>query len=176
MRCPNILSLREPSRRPCPARRLPYWSAPLRIQHFLRYRTRPTVDDFGWRWGLGVNRSRRHIGSRRAHSADGKNGNCETKLFHDSFQEDERSQGGVTDGFIGIPQPRLYLERHSLPISARAELQSTIDLFLRFRDSSAEQTSAAKMKKQLKKIVSNCDGLDRSAVLGPTRAICAVWR
>jgi hypothetical protein len=48
-----------------------------------------------------------------------------------------------------------------LPIGARAELQSTIDIFQRFRDSSAEQLSAGKMKKQLKAVSKKCDGLLR---------------
>ncbi len=58
-----------------------------------------------------------------------------------------------------------------LPIRARAELQSTIDIFFRFRDSSADQLSAGKMKKQLKVISKDCDrllrglkGLDRRAL------------
>lgn len=58
-----------------------------------------------------------------------------------------------------------------LPTAARAELQSTIDIFQKFRDSSAEQLPARTMKKQLNAISKDCDkllrrlkGLDRRAL------------
>jgi hypothetical protein len=58
-----------------------------------------------------------------------------------------------------------------LPTAARTELQSTIDIFLKFRDNSAAQLPARKMKKQLNAISRDCDrllrglkGLDRRAV------------
>jgi hypothetical protein len=58
-----------------------------------------------------------------------------------------------------------------LPTAARAELQSTIDIFRKFSDSSAEQLPARKMKKQLNDISKDCDkllrrlkGIDRRAV------------
>ena len=61
-----------------------------------------------------------------------------------------------------------------LPLAARAELQSTIDIFQRFRDSSAEQLSAGKMKKQLKVVSRDCDRLLRGLKALDSRALRAL--